>query len=308
MAEQRRTGADADVGEGDVQGHLARRAGEQVLAPEHVGDAHQGVVDGVDQGVEGVAVATREREVGHVVAVEADPAAHEVVEGDLAVGHPEAGDRRPALGLERRDLLVGELAAEPVVAHVLRAGGLPARGDLVGRAVAAVGVAALAQAGQRVAVDLGALALPVRRVRTAHVGALVPVEAEPAEQVEEPVVGLLGVARRVGWRTPRGRLRHTLGQAKQPGRTERHHHHNQRCIDEEIVPFREPHPFRQEHGDQRANERTEEISAAADDHHQQQIERKAKSERIGLDELDQRSIERAGHAAELDPIAKAMSV
>ena len=97
------------------QRHLARGARQQVLPAQHVGDLHQQVVDGRDQGVERVAVGATEREVGDELGLEGDLSAHQVVERDRAVGHPEPHDRPAVLGLERRDLLVGELAAEAVV-------------------------------------------------------------------------------------------------------------------------------------------------------------------------------------------------
>ena len=93
VAEARRRLRDADLVQRVVQRDLARRAGQQVLAAQHVGDLHQRVVDRVDQGVERVAVGARDREVGHVLGVEGDLAADQVVEGDLALGHPEARHR-----------------------------------------------------------------------------------------------------------------------------------------------------------------------------------------------------------------------
>ena len=93
------------LGERVVERDLARGRGEQVLAAQHVGDLHQRVVDRVDQRVERVAVGAAQREVGHVLGLEGDLAADQVVEGDRAVGHPEPDDRRAALGAERRDLL-----------------------------------------------------------------------------------------------------------------------------------------------------------------------------------------------------------
>ncbi len=131
--------ADADLGQRVVQRHLARRARQQVLPAQHVGDLHEQVVDGRDQRVERVAVGAAEREVGDELGLERDLAADQVVERDRAVGHPEPHDRPAVLGPEGRDLLVGELAAEPVVPHHLGAGRQPAGRDLVGGAVAVVG-------------------------------------------------------------------------------------------------------------------------------------------------------------------------
>ena len=61
-----------------------------------------------------------------------------------------------------------------------------------------VEVAALDQAGDGVVVQRAALGLPVRLVRAADLGALVPVQAEPAQRVQQRVVGLGGVAGGVG--------------------------------------------------------------------------------------------------------------
>ena len=49
-----------------------------------------------------------------------------------------------------------------------------------------------------VLVDVHPLRLAVRGVRAADLGALVPVQTEPAHRVEQLVVRLLGVAGRVG--------------------------------------------------------------------------------------------------------------
>ena len=130
---------DAQLDQRPVQRDLPRRARQQVLAAQHVGDLHQRVVDRVDQRVERVAVGAAEREVGDVLRLEGDLAAHQVVPGDRAVGHPEPHHRLAPLGLERRDLVVGELAAEAVVPLHLGAGRLAARVDLLGGAVAVVG-------------------------------------------------------------------------------------------------------------------------------------------------------------------------
>ncbi len=78
------------------------------------------------------------------------------------------------------------------------AGGLAAGVQLLLGAVAAVGVAGVQELLGDVLVDLHALRLAVRRVRAADLGALVPVEAQPAHRVQELLVRLLGVAGRVG--------------------------------------------------------------------------------------------------------------
>ena len=181
-----------------VERELARGRAEQVLPAQHVGDLHEQVVDGRDQRVERGPAGAAEREVGDELGLEGDLAADQVVEGDLALGHPEPDDRLAVLGAEGLDLLVGQLAAEPVVPHHLGAGGLAPRLDLVGGAVAVVGELALAQPREDVGVDVRALRLAVRAERATLERALVPVEAEPLHDLDQALVGLLGVAGGVG--------------------------------------------------------------------------------------------------------------
>ncbi len=110
----------ADVDERVVERDLPRRRREQVLAAQHVRDAHQRVVDGVHERVEGRAVRAHDHEVGRAADREVDAAAHEVVEAEVDLGHAQAQRRLAALGAERRALLVGEVAVEVVVAELLR--------------------------------------------------------------------------------------------------------------------------------------------------------------------------------------------
>src|SRR5690606_40021092 len=85
------------------------------------------------------------------------------------------------------DLRVGQLAAVAVVAGGLPggAGGLAAGVELLLGAVAAVGVPGVQQPGRDVPVEVHALGLAVRGVGAADLGALVPVEAQPAHRVEQ---------------------------------------------------------------------------------------------------------------------------
>ena len=191
---------DAQLDQRLVQRDLARGGGEQVLAAQDVGDLHQRVVDRVDERVQRGAVGADDAVVRHVLRGEGQLAADQVREGDRLVGHPEADDRGAALGLVLRDLLGGQVAAVAVVAGGLAggAGGLAAGVQLLLGAVAVVRVTRVQELARDVLVDVHALRLAVRRVRAADLGALVPVEAQPAHRVEQLVVRLLGVAGRVG--------------------------------------------------------------------------------------------------------------
>jgi hypothetical protein len=181
------------------QRDLARGGGKQVLPAQDVGDAHEGVVQRVGERVERGAVAAGEHEVGHGARLERDSAPDVVVERDVAVGHPQAEHRRPPLGAERRPLLLGEVSVGVVVAELRVAARGPVSGlDLLGRRVGLVHLACLHEQAERVAVRVTSLALPVGPVRASDLWALVPVEAEPAQHVEQSLVGLDGVAAGVG--------------------------------------------------------------------------------------------------------------
>ncbi len=165
-----------------------------------MGDAHQRVVGGVGEGVERLAVRTHDDEVLHVLGAERDVAAHEVGERPVVRGHLEPDHRLAPLGLEGHLLLGRQVAVQPVVAArpPLGPGLLATLLELVGRVVGLVGEAGVQQPLGDVGVDVHPLGLPVRPVRPADLGALVPVEAEPVHDVDEELVRLLAVAGGVG--------------------------------------------------------------------------------------------------------------
>ncbi len=193
-------GADAELGQRVVERELARGRRQQVLATQHVGDLHERVVDGVDQGVERMPAAAHQHVVGDVLGLEGDLAADQVVEGDRVVGHPEPHHRPPALLLVGGALVVGQRAAVAVVPRgaPLGAGPLVALVELLLRAVAVVGPTGLEEPGSHVGVDVVPLGLAVRRERAAHLRPLVPVEPEPPHDLEQGLVGLDRVAGGVG--------------------------------------------------------------------------------------------------------------
>ncbi len=88
------------------------------------------------------------------------------------------------------------VALEVVVALLRVATGRDVAGlDLLGGRITLVEVPGGLQPLDQVEVDVGALRLAVRRVRAADVDALVPVDVQPAQAVEELQEALLGVAR-----------------------------------------------------------------------------------------------------------------
>ena len=108
---------DPDLLQRLVERELARRGAEQVLTPEDVRDLHHRVVDGVDQGVQRVAVRAGEGEVGHAARGEGGLAAHHVVPREVVVGHPQSHNGFAPLCGKCGTLLVGQVPVEVVVAE-----------------------------------------------------------------------------------------------------------------------------------------------------------------------------------------------
>ena len=181
--------------------HLARRRAEQVLAADHVRDAHVGVVDRVGEVVGGHAVGAHDHVVAELGVLEAHRAAHEIVDDARAlVGHAQADHRRVAGGLARGALLGAqrEAAARVDERPVLALRGRALGRELLGRAVAAVGAALGEELLGDLAVTRPALALDVRAVVAADARALVPLEPDPAQRALDLLDRLGVLARLVG--------------------------------------------------------------------------------------------------------------
>jgi len=190
---------DADRQQRPEEDHLPRRGGEQVLPAQDVGDAHEGVVHRVGQRVQRLAVRPDDHEVGDRARREGEVTADEVGERHVLVRHPDAQHRLAPLRPVGRLLLLGEVTVAAVVAEFrVVAGSAVTLLEFLRRDERFVGEPGLEEPPGDVGVDVQALGLPVRSVRTADLHTLVPVQPEPPQGIEELAVGLLAVARGVG--------------------------------------------------------------------------------------------------------------
>ena len=134
----------ADSFERLVKGELAGGGGQQVFATQDVGDAHDGVVDRVNQGVERGTVGAGDHEVGLAAGLEFDITADQVSPGPVGVGHAEPPHGFAALCFECGYLRLGEVTVVIVVAEFgVAAGGFVPGLDFFGGGVCGVNESAL---------------------------------------------------------------------------------------------------------------------------------------------------------------------
>ena len=184
------------------------RVGEMVLAADDVADGHRGVVDGHGEVVERRAVRAHDHQVAaEGVRVDLHVAANDVVEDDCPVRrNAEANHRAPTRGFEGDALGSGQVGATAAVARSLPGCllALPLGLELLGRAVAVVGLVFGQQPRGRLRVAGQPLHLAIRAVRAAFqspsgallvadAGPLVPPDPQPVEAVED--VHLVGLGR-----------------------------------------------------------------------------------------------------------------
>ena len=183
VGEQRRLPAERPVDE-----DVTRRARQPLLGPQYVADLHGVVVDDVGQVVCREAVRLQNDEIVYQGVLERDVAPDEIVEHGRAVaGHREPRDRDGSAPVEPPSLRVAEIAARPIVAGRLLQAllVLPELVKTLRGAEAVVGVVVGQQLLDDLTVSRKPLGLEVRTIRPAHVRALVPVETEPPERVQD---------------------------------------------------------------------------------------------------------------------------
>ena len=180
---------------------LPRGIREVLDRPDHVRDAEVVIVDRARQVIEAGAVRALHDVVLLIGPVERDVAPHEVVKAALTFArHLEPHDSLAPFGFEPLRVRVGDghpRAAVEKRALVLLGGGALGL-DLLGRRVVAIRMARCEQTRDGGPVRLVPLRLEVRGMRSAHLGPLVPIDAEPAETIEDGLQRLRDVALLVG--------------------------------------------------------------------------------------------------------------
>src|SRR3954466_6403362 len=184
-----------------VQQHLPRRVRDVILTADHMRNLHQRIVDHHREVVGGVPIGADDHVVADHVGAERDFAADQILEGDVDVlRHAEADHAALArldpparvLGRERAAgaAILRRTSGREILAAIVL--------EFLRRAEAVVGVAAGEQlVGVRQIKSLP-LRLAIGAAAAADVGAFVPLEAEPAQVVEDALFRLLGRALDVG--------------------------------------------------------------------------------------------------------------
>src|SRR2546422_5731258 len=135
-----------------------------------------------------MAIRTENDEILDVGAVELNGAVYEIVEPHGAVGYFEPNRTWCAVALARGDFIRGQTAARPVVfpAPFTFFPSVALGLQFFLRAVAVVRVTVRDQPFRHRAMAIEPLGLKVRRVRTADLRSLVPVESQPSQAIEDP--------------------------------------------------------------------------------------------------------------------------
>ena len=192
----------ARTAERPVDKDLLGRRRHQVRAADDVRDVHSEVVVRRREHIQRGPVGARECEVLDVGVERADLTEHEILEDRLwfVLGNLEPQDPRTTLGVVRGGVDVREVATRVAARRrlPLLAGLLVTSLALLGRAVATERVAFGQQLVGRLFVEVHALGLAVRRVVAADLGALVPLEAQPSQDVHDLVDVFVGDPRPVG--------------------------------------------------------------------------------------------------------------
>jgi hypothetical protein len=180
--------------------HVLRRVRDVIVAPDDVRDRHVDVVGDDRQVVGGLAIRSQDDEVLDIDVLEGYRTVDEIRERRPAVRDLEAHRARrtrfvEAGDIRRRQGTAGAIV-DPPAARCF--GGSPLRLDLFLGAVAVVRTAVAYKLCGKDAVPVEALRLEVRAVRSADVGALIPIEPEPAQPVDDARHHLPGRALRIG--------------------------------------------------------------------------------------------------------------
>ena len=173
--------------EGLVAEDLLGRVREVVVAPDDVSDLHRHVVHDHAEVVGRRAVGTHEDPVVELAVLEGNGAVDQVVDD----GRPRVGNAQPQRARRQAAVAAAARVAERLLACL---GRLALLLEHLGRAVAVVRPAGVEEASRVVAVEVEALGLPVAGRRRA----LVPIELEPPERVDDEADVLVGRARPVG--------------------------------------------------------------------------------------------------------------
>ena len=189
--------------EGLVDHDLARGVGKVVVAADDVGDLHHGVIDDGREVVRGRAVGAEDDKVVELLGVEGHLAMNGVVDDDVAavLGHLDAQDVGLA-GLDAAACLLGiQIAAAALIALegvLALLSGLAIGLELLLGAEARIGLALIPKLLGGLFVQVQALGLCIGAKVAAHLGTLVPVQAQPTHGAQDDLRVLVGGAGGVG--------------------------------------------------------------------------------------------------------------
>ena len=166
-----------------------------------MGDPHQVIIDHIGQEVGGQTVVLHQHLHVHAVPRNLDIATQHVRHhADTFAGHLHADHMRLACRQTALDLFITELERTPVIAGRLATGHLFGAHliQLLRRAKAIESVTGIDQFLGIARVDFATLALPIWAMRTTDIRTFVPLDSQPAQGIEDLLLGLTGRTQLIG--------------------------------------------------------------------------------------------------------------
>ena len=190
---------DPEFLQGLVERELPRGGWENILTAKHMRNAHECVVDRINERVQRGTIGSRNHVVGLSLRGEGDLPSNHALPCPGPLRHLEPPHGFASLGLVSGDLILGEVTVVIVITQVrIAACRLVTLLHLLVGGKRRVNVARLFELLQHVKVNIHALRLAVGLVRTSLYHPFVPVKTEPRERIDDRLVALLRIASSIG--------------------------------------------------------------------------------------------------------------
>jgi len=170
---------------------LSGRVGKVVISTNHMGNAHQMVIDDTGKIIGSHSIGADDDKIANSLGIEVHFSVDEILKNDRLSFHPEAEDRAVSFRFHPGDLGFGKGTATAVITGHLSFGELflpdslqPFKG-----AEAFVDFSFLKELIRIVTIERNALGLAIRAIGSAPVGTFVPLDSQPMKIFNDSIKG-----------------------------------------------------------------------------------------------------------------------